>query len=665
MTNPHIECANAIRVLAVDAVQKARSGHPGMPMGMADCAAVLWREILRVNPVNPAWINRDRFVLSNGHGAMLQYAVLHLSGFPVSISDLQQFRQLHSATPGHPEYGHTPGVETTTGPLGQGLANAVGMAIAQQQVAARYHRDDHRVLDHHTYAFVGDGCLMEGISHEVCSLAGTLGLGRLIVLWDNNGISIDGQIAPWFSEDVAARFKAYGWQVLEAVDGHDPKQIAEAFQAAKADDQKPTLIDCRTHIGFGSPNKVDTASVHGSPLGDDEIALMRETLGWEHPPFVIPQSVYDAFSLVDKGAQAQADWQTQWDAYARAYPELAKECLRCMQGDLPSNWISIVQNSLTAMREIDKPMATRQSSQRCLSVLQKSLPELVGGSADLSGSNGTKNAESIAFSKENQSGNYLHYGVREFGMAAIMNGMALHGGIIPYGGTFLVFVDYMRNAVRLSALMKQRVIYVLTHDSIALGEDGPTHQPIEHANMLRATPGLYVWRPADALETGIAWTQAMAHQGPSALLLTRQALPDLHLTDKQVAQAACGAYVLSDAVNAKAVIIATGSEVSLALEARNALSELGIPVRVVSMPCEEAFLEQSQAYRDEILPSSLSIRVAVEAGATASWYRWVGLQGDVVGIDRFGVSAPANEAYAYLGVTKEVIVERVKLLINN
>lgn len=652
----HSLCANAIRVLTIDAVQKARSGHPGMPMGMADCATVLWRHVLSVNPQNPHWINRDRFVLSNGHGSMLMYALLHLSGFDVSTKDISQFRTLHSATPGHPEYGDTPGVETTTGPLGQGLANAVGMAIAQKQLAARYHRDEHTILDHHTYAFVGDGCLMEGISHEVCSLAGSLSLGQLIVLWDDNGISIDGDVSQWLGEDVPARFEAYGWQVIRQVDGHDPQHILDAFESAKANTTQPTLIACQTRIGFGSPNKAGTVDAHGAPLGDDEIALTRKALDWPHAPFEIPHSVHDAFSLKAKGANHETEWQTRWDAYEKAYPELAAECLRCLNGDLPNDWDALCDRLLEDTRSVDAPLATRQASKRCLSILVPALPELLGGSADLSGPNCTWVDGSDVLDRNNASGNYLHYGVREFGMAGIMNGLSLHGGIIPYGGTFLTFVDYMRNAVRLSALMKQRVIYVLTHDSIGLGEDGPTHQPIEHIGMLRLTPNLNVWRPADAVESAVAWIEALSYQGPSALLFTRQALPPLHNTDTHTDDIKRGGYVYADADNPQALLIATGSELHLAVSAHDTLQALGVATRIVSMPCMEVFLQQDQAYRDSVLPPHITARVAVEAGATAPWYRWVGTHGDVIGVDSFGASAPAATVFEHMGVTVDAII---------
>jgi len=652
----HTLCANAIRVLTIDAVQKARSGHPGMPMGMADCATVLWRHILSVNPSNPNWVNRDRFVLSNGHGSMLIYALLHLTGHDLSSKDISEFRQLHSSTPGHPEYGDTPGVETTTGPLGQGLANAVGMAIAQKQLAARFHRDEHTILDHHTYAFVGDGCLMEGISHEVCSLAGSLGLGRLIVLWDDNGISIDGDVSQWLGEDVPARFDAYGWQVIRDVDGHDPEHILKAFEAAKANTTQPTLIACQTRIGFGSPNKVGTVGVHGAPLGDEEIALTRDALNWPHDPFHVPDAVYNAFSLTAKGDALEKEWQARWDAYEKAYPELAAECLRCLNGTLPDDWDAICETLLHDAQRIDTPLATRQASKHCLNTLVNALPELMGGSADLSGPNCTWVDDSTAFDKKNASGNYIHYGVREFGMAGIMNGLALHGGIIPYGGTFLTFVDYMRNAVRLSALMKQRVIYVLTHDSIGLGEDGPTHQPVEHIGMLRLTPNLHVWRPADAVESAVAWTEAINYQGPTALLFTRQGVPPLHNTDTHTNDIKRGGYVYSDVENPKALLIATGSELHLAVKAQRTLQESGIATRVVSVPCMEVFLEQDQPYRDSVLPPRITARVAVEASATAPWYRWVGTHGEVIGVDSFGASAPAAQVFEHMGITVDAII---------
>lgn len=657
--------AQAVRFLSIDAVEAAQSGHPGMPLGMADVASVLWHQYLSHNPANPAWFNRDRFVLSNGHGSMLLYALLHLSGYALTIEDLKQFRTLHSKTPGHPEYGQTPGVETSTGPLGQGLANAVGMALAEKILAAEFNRPLLPLVDHYTYAFAGDGCLMEGISHEACSLAGTLKLSKLIVFYDDNGISIDGEVTQWFTDDTNLRFKAYHWQVIGPIDGHDSAAIAHAIEAAKAHTEQPTLIICRTIIGYGSP-AANTASAHGAPLGAKGIAATRDTLDWPYPPFLIPEAMYTAWNHTAQGIADENAWIARATQYADMYPLEYAEFMRRINGDLPQAWYE------TSMRFIDQcqvntqSFATRKSSQQCLEAFAAVLPELFGGSADLTCSNNTDWSGTRAVTADDFAGNYLYYGVREFAMAAMMNGMALHGGLIPYGGTFLVFSDYARNAIRLSALMKQRVIYVLTHDSIGLGEDGPTHQPIEHAAMLRMTPHLAVWRPADLLETAVAWQQAIEQfNGPSALLLSRQTLPALNHDPKQAAlNIAKGGYILRDCETTPDVILlATGSEVHLALQAADQLTQqYHYQVRIVSLPCCERFLAQPQAWQEQVLPSAVRRRVAVEAGSTAYWYRFTGLDGAVIGLDCFGVSAPAAEAFEALGITCEHIVKAVHAL---
>lgn len=653
------QCANAIRVLSMDAVQAARSGHPGMPMGMADIATVLWRKHLNHNPTNPHWFNRDRFVLSNGHGSMLLYSLLHLTGYAVSRDALKNFRQLHSPTAGHPEVGEVPGVETTTGPLGQGLANAVGMAIAEQALAAEFNSDAHTVVDHHTFAFCGDGCLMEGISHEVCSLAGTLGLGKLIVCWDDNGISIDGNVEGWFTDDTPARFRAYGWDVIDHVDGHDAEAIDAAIVAAKAEQEKPTLICCKTQIGFGSPNKAGLASAHGAPLGDEEIANTRQALGWTYPPFEIPEAITAEWDARAAGSDKETRWNKTFAAYESDHPAQAAELMRRMQGFLPMAWDALATAAIESQREQEKPEATRKLFKQVLNALAPQLPELMGGSSDLTGSNCTDWSGMSLVSPYNPGGNYIEYGVREFGMSAIMNGLALHGGFIPYGGTFLVFSDYARNAIRMSALMQQRVVYVLSHDSIGLGEDGPTHQPIEHASMLRLTPGLDVWRPADGLETAVALTSAIEKKGPSCLLTSRQSLPALTAA-RDVADVKRGAYVLCDTKQLDAIIIATGSEVELALAAADLLAQEQVGVRVVSMPCMELFLAQSQDYQAAVLPSHVHTRVAVEAGATGLWYRFVGLDGVVIGVDRFGLSAPYQQCYAALNISSTAVCDAVK-----
>ena len=654
------ELANAIRFLAIDAVEKSKSGHPGAPMGMADIAEVLWRHHLNHNPADPHWINRDRFVLSNGHGSMLIYALLHLTGYAVSIEDIKNFRQLHSITAGHPEVDITPGVETTTGPLGQGLANAVGMALAESILAKRFNRPGHTIIDHHTYTFLGDGCLMEGISHEVCSLAGVWGLNKLICFYDDNGISIDGHVDGWFKDDTASRFKSYGWNVIGPIDGHDAQAVNAATTAAQSETAKPTLIICKTTIGWGAPNMAGTHDVHGAPLGEKEAAATRESLGWKYGPFEIPATMKAAWDAAETGKAKQAKWNEQLTQYQAAFPELAKELLRCTRDELPANWTATKAQLFASMKAIEAPSASRKSSQQTLDILVPALPELLGGSADLTGSNLTAAKTSITWHhKTDQAANYISYGVREFGMSAIMNGVALHKGFIPYGGTFAVFSDYARNAIRMSALMKQRVIYVLTHDSIGLGEDGPTHQPIEHAASLRLIPHLDLWRPCDGFETAIAWTAAIERKdGPSALFLSRQNLPQL---SKNISEADVmrGGYVLSDCDGKPdAILIATGSEVGLAMQAQESLRAKGKSVRVVSMPCTSVFDRQDQSWHANVLPSGIK-RIAIEAGHPDLWWKYVGLDGAVVGINRFGESAPAAAVYKALGVTVERIVELV------
>ncbi|MBM3391584.1 MAG: transketolase [Betaproteobacteria bacterium] len=651
---------SAIRALAMDAVEKAKSGHPGAPMGMAEIAEVLWNHHLKHNPANPKWADRDRFVLSNGHGSMLVYALLHLTGYDVGIEDIKAFRQLHSKTPGHPEYGYTPGVETTTGPLGQGITNAVGMAMAEKLLAAEFNRPGHEIVDHRTYAFLGDGCLMEGISHEACSLAGTWGLGKLTAFWDDNGISIDGHVEGWFTDDTPKRFEAYGWQVIASVNGHDPEAIHAAIEKAKAETSRPTLICCRTRIGMGSPNKAGTHDVHGAPLGDAEIAAARPHMGWVFPPFEIPQEVYEAWDARKKGAAAESEWSHRFERYARAHPDLAAEFERRMAGELPAHWAEHAKKAIAAANEKRETVATRKASQIAINALAPALPEFVGGSADLTGSNLT-NWTGCKHVSGRTPGNYISYGVREFGMSHIMNGMALHGGILPFGGTFLMFSEYARNAIRMSALMKQRVIYVFTHDSIGLGEDGPTHQPVEQTATLRMVPNLDVWRPCDTAETMVAWTQAVEKKnGPTALCLSRQNLPFVKRDDAQIAAIAKGGYVLSEAQGkAQAVILATGSEVDLALKAQAELAKEGVAVRVVSMPNTNAFDRQDAAYKAGVLPQGLP-RVAVEAGVTDGWYKYVGLEGKVVGLDRFGESAPAGVLFKEFGFTVENVVKTVK-----
>ncbi len=660
---PRRELANAIRALAMDAVQKANSGHPGMPMGMADIAEVLWRHHLRHNPVNPQWANRDRFVISNGHGCMLQYALLHLSGYDLPIEEIKRFRQLHSKTPGHPEYGLTPGVETTTGPLGQGIANAVGMAIAEKVLAATFNRPGLDIVDHHTYVFLGDGCMMEGISHEVCSLAGTLGLGKLIALYDDNGISIDsekGRIDHWFTDDTPKRFESYGWHVVAAVDGHDPEAIDKAIRAAKAVTDRPSLICCKTVIGQGSPNKANTGAVHGAALGDAEVAATRKNIGWEYPPFEIPERIYQAWDARSTGARLERDWNQLFAKYEQSHPELAREFTRRLSGVLPAGLHERVEALVVKTREKAENIATRKASQNAIEGLASELPELIGGSADLAGSNLTlwSGAKPIT---RTEAGNYLFYGVREFGMSAIMNGLALHGGFIPYGGTFLTFADYSRNALRMAALMKIRTIFVFTHDSIGLGEDGPTHQSVEHLACLRLIPNLDVWRPCDTKESLIAWRAAIERRdGPSCLVFSRQNLPFQARTPDAAHNIARGGYVLEDSTGKPAaVIIATGSEVHLATGARKVLAGQGIDVRVVSMPSTAVFDRQDAAYRERVLPRGVP-RVSVEAGVTDYWRKYVGLDGGAIGVDRFGESAPAGELFKYFGVTVEKVVEKVR-----
>ena len=642
----------------MDAVQKAKSGHPGAPMGMADIAEVLWNDFLSHNPANPNWANRDRFVLSNGHGSMLQYSLLHLSGYDVSIDDIKNFRQLHSKTPGHPEYGYTPGVETTTGPLGQGIANAVGFALAEKTLAEQFNRPGHNVVDHYTYAFLGDGCLMEGISHEVSSLAGTLGLGKLIMFYDDNGISIDGEVDGWFTDDTPRRFEAYGWQVIPEVDGHNPEAVRAAIEAGRANTTQPTLICCKTIIGFGSPNKQGTEACHGAALGEDEIALTREKLGWNHGAFEIPSEVYGAWDAREKGAAAQTEWEQAFAAYEKAEPELAAELKRRMAGELPADFSEKAQAYIQECQDKGETVASRKASQNTLNAYGPMLPELLGGSADLAGSNLTIWNGSKPLTKEDASGNYVYYGVREFGMAAIMNGVALHGGFVPYGATFLIFMEYCRNAVRMAALMKQRTIYVFTHDSIGLGEDGPTHQPIEQLASLRTTPNMSTWRPADAVESAVAWKAALERvDGPTALVFSRQGLPHQQRDAEQLANIAKGGYILSDSEGTPdLILIATGGEVGLAQDAAEALRQKGNKVRVVSMPSTDTFDAQSAAYKQEVLPLEVTNRVAVEAAIEDYWYKYVGLDGRVVGMSTFGESAPAGELFKEFGFTVDNIV---------
>ncbi len=662
------DLANAIRALSMDAVQKANSGHPGAPMGMADIAEVLWNGHLKHNPQNPAWADRDRFILSNGHGSMLIYSLLHLTGYDLSMDDLKNFRQLHSKTPGHPEYGYAPGVETTTGPLGQGISNGVGMALAEKILAAQFNRPGHEIVNHHTFVFLGDGCMMEGISHETCSFAGTMGLGKLIAFWDDNGISIDGHTAGWFTDDTAGRFEAYGWQVIRSVDGHDAEALEAAIQAAKAETSKPTLICCKTVIGFGSPNLAGSHDCHGAPLGDAEIKLTREKLGWSHEPFVIPEEIYAGWDAKVKGAAAEQSWSERFAAYQAAFPELAAEFTRRMAGELPADWEAKASAFVKSVAAKAEKKATRQHSKGSLDGFAPLLPELVGGSADLTPSNNTFNCCSRQINPDNGksqdfSGNYLSYGVREFGMSAIMNGMALHGGVRPYGATFLMFSEYARNALRMAALMKINPIFVYTHDSIGLGEDGPTHQPVEQIPTMRMIPNMSNWRPCDGTETAVAWKYAIERKdGPSCLIFTRQNLTPMPRTDEQIANIAKGGYVLRDGVGAPdAIIIATGSEVELAVAAAESLSSHNI--RVVSMPSTDAFEAQDAAYKESVLPAACTKRVAVEAAVSDGWYKYVGLNGKVIGMNRFGESAPAGLLFKEFGFTVENVANTVKSLL--
>ncbi|MEE7083279.1 transketolase [Escherichia coli O6:H1] len=659
--------ANAIRMLSVDAIQKANSGHPGAPMGMADIAEVVWRRHLRHNPKNPQWFNRDRYVQSNGHGSMLIYALLHLTGYDLSMDDIRDFRQLHSRTPGHPEYGYTPGVETTTGPLGQGVANAVGMAIAEKALAAEFNKPGFNIVDHHTWLFLGDGCLMEGISHEACGLAGTLKLGNLIAIWDDNGISIDGHVEGWFAEDTAARFRAYGWHVIEGVDGHDPEEVDAAVREAKSVTDKPSLLCCKTIIGFGSPNKANSHDCHGSALGADEVALVRERLQWPYAPFEIPGEIYAAWDATEKGAQVQQEWDALFADYAKQWPELAAEFTRRMKGDLPAGWVENMQKYVHDLQSHPAALATRQVSQKCLNHFADMLPELMGGSADLSPSNLTRHQKSVDFTGENPAGNYISYGVREFGMSAIMNGLALHGGFIPYGGTFLMFMEYARNALRMAALMKIRSVLVYTHDTIGLGEDGPTHQPVEQLASLRLTPNMETWRGCDQVEVAVAWQQAIERKdGPTSLVLTRQPLAQQPRTAAQLAEIARGGYVLSDCDGQpEMILISAGSEIELVVSAAKALTEEGRKVRVVSLPCTERFDNQDAAYKESVLPKAVRKRLAVEASIAGFWERYVGLNGKVIGMTSFGESAPANVLFKHFGFTPENVLAQARELLNS
>ena len=670
MTVSRRTLANAIRFLSVDAVQKANSGHPGMPLGMADIAEVLWNDYLKHNPADPKWWNRDRFVLSNGHGSMLVYSLLHLSGYDLSMNEIENFRQLGFKTPGHPEYGVTPGVETTTGPLGQGLANAVGMALAEKILAENFNREGFPIVDHHTYAFVGDGCLMEGVSHEACSLAGSLGLGKLIVIYDDNGISIDGQVKAWFGDDTPKRFEAYGWQVIPAVDGHNPVEIAKALEAAREETGRPSIICCRTVIGFGAPNLQGSAKTHGAALGNAEIADMRKNLDWEYPPFAIPQEIYQAWDARERGRAAQDTWNKLFEEYAGIWPDLAAELTRRLEGRLPDDWSECAGAVVRDTAQKAESKATRQSSQKAIAAYAAILPEMIGGSADLTCSNLTTWPEAKAVNQPGApvpGGNYLYYGVREFGMGAIMNGLALHGGFIPFGGTFLIFSDYARNAIRMASLMEQRLVWVLTHDSIGLGEDGPTHQPVEQLSSLRLIPGLSVWRPCDTVETAQAWRLSLEECGhPSALVLSRQKTPHVPRDEETIRAIAKGGYILKDSPAApRALIIATGSEVGLALAAQEILAAKGIAIRVVSMPNMALFLSQEKAWRDSVLPPSVTARVAVEASSSALWAVLVGPNGRVVGLDHFGESAPAEILFAKFGFTADNVVKTVEQILSD
>ncbi|EOV9569597.1 transketolase [Cronobacter turicensis] len=661
----HQLLANAIRALSMDAVQKAKSGHPGAPMGMADIAEVLWNGFLKHNPTNPTWYDRDRFILSNGHASMLLYSLLHLSGYDLPMEELKNFRQLHSKTPGHPEIGYTPGVETTTGPLGQGLANAVGLAIAEKTLAAQFNRPGHEIVDHNTYVFMGDGCLMEGISHEVCSLAGTLGLGKLIGFYDHNGISIDGETEGWFTDDTAKRFEAYHWHVVHEIDGHDPEAIKRAIEEAKQVTDKPSLIICRTVIGFGSPNKAGKEESHGAALGEEEVALTRKQLGWNYPPFEIPDEVYKGWDAKEKGRQVEASWNEKFAAYQEAYPELAVEFNRRMGGEMPENWQQLTQEYIEKLQAEPAKIASRKASQNALNVYGPALPELLGGSADLAPSNLTIWSGSTSL-KEDPAGNYIHYGVREFGMTAIANGIAHHGGFVPYTATFLMFVEYARNAARMAALMKARQIMVYTHDSIGLGEDGPTHQAVEQLASLRLTPNFSTWRPCDQVETAVAWKAAIErHNGPTALILSRQNLAQIERSPQQLKEVARGGYILKDAGGKPdLILIATGSEVEIAVQAAEQLRGDGVAVRVVSLPSTDVFDAQDEAYRESVLPSDVSARVAVEAGIADYWYKYVGLKGAIVGMTGYGESAPAEKLFPYFGFTVENVVEKARKVLS-
>ena len=657
------DLANAIRALSMDAVQKAKSGHPGAPMGMAEIGEALWNHHLSHNPTNPDWANRDRFILSNGHGSMLIYSLLHLTGYDLPIKEIESFRQLHSKCAGHPEYGYAPGVETTTGPLGQGISNAVGFAMAEKLLANEFNKPGHDVVDHHTYAFLGDGCLMEGVSHEACALAGTWGLGKLIAFWDDNGISIDGHIDGWYTDDTAKRFESYGWHAIRDVDGHNPDAIEKAIQEAKKITDKPTMICCKTIIGKGSPNKSGTHNCHGAALGEDEVALVRKEIGWDHAPFVIPQDVYDGWNQKEKGQAREAAWNTKFDAYSKEFPDLASELKRRMSNNLPANWKKISENLIKDANAKAEKLATRKASQNAITSLAEFLPEFVGGSADLTGSNLTS-CPSFEHVSGKKPGNYISYGVREFGMAAIMNGMALHGGILPFGGTFHIFTDYMRNGMRMAALMKQRVIYVLTHDSIGQGEDGPTHQPIETTSSLRYIPRMEVWRPCDATEVSTAWVAAVENlENPTSLVLSRQGTSFVPRTDSQITDIRKGGYVLSDSDGKPdVIIIATGSEVGLAIDSQVALKEDGVNARVVSMPCTHAFDRQEKKYQDSVLTHGVK-RVSIEAGVTDFWRKYVGLDGASVGINTYGESAPGGDLFKHFGFTVENVIKTVKSII--
>lgn len=659
------ELANAIRALSMDAVQKANSGHPGAPMGMADIAEVLWNDFLNHNPANPDWDNRDRFVMSNGHGSMLVYSLLHLSGYDLSLEEIKNFRQLHSKTPGHPEYGYAPGVETTTGPLGQGIANAVGMALAESILAAQFNRDNLNIVDHHTYVSVGDGCLMEGISHEACSFAGTMKLGKLIAIYDDNNISIDGEVDGWFTEDIPARFESYGWHVIRDVDGHNPDAIKQALADAKANDEQPTIICCKTIIGFGSPNKEGKESCHGAALGDEEIKLTREKLGWKHDAFVIPDDIYAAWDAKERGEKLESEWNKTFAAYEAAHPELAAEYKRRMKGELPANWSNIVKDYIASCNDKAETIASRKASQNAIEAFAAHLPEMLGGSADLTGSNLTNWSGSVVIDGNNKQGNYISYGVREFAMSAIDNGVALHGGLLPYSGTFLMFSEYARNALRMAALMKVQNIFVYTHDSIGLGEDGPTHQAVEQASTLRLMPNMSLWRPCDAVESAVAWQAALERRnGPTSLLFSRQGLAHIERDAAQLDNIKRGGYILLEgSENPDAIIIATGSEVEMAMNAATKLNAKGKNVRVVSMPSTDVFDQEDDAYKESVLPNTCRKRVAIEAGVTDYWNKYIGLDGKALGVDTFGESAPAKALFEHFGLTEANLIQTVNDLI--